>query len=99
LQSEFYRARDGDILSSAFYIAGHWAFPVRSEWITHFQPVLRYEHIGRSDRDRLNQLKLLTVGLSFLLDEHRSKFQVNYLKDLDTGSLKDELRAQYQVEF
>ena len=98
-QSEFYRARDGDILSSAFYFAGHWAFPVRSEWITHFQPVLRYEHIGRSDRDRLNQLKLLTVGLSFLLDEHRSKFQVNYLKDLDTGSLKDELRAQYQVEF
>ena len=26
-QSEFYRARDGGILSSAFYFAGHWAFP------------------------------------------------------------------------
>jgi len=98
-QSEFYRARDGELLSSAFYLAGHWAFPVRSEWVTHIQPVLRYEHIGQSDRDRLDQLKLLTVGLSLLLNEHRSKFQINYLKDFDTGRLKDELRAQYQVEF
>jgi hypothetical protein len=98
-QSEFYRARDGDILSSAFYFAGHWAFPVSSDWVTHFQPVIRYEHIGRSDHDPLNELQLLTVGLSLLLDEHRSKFQVNYLKDFHTGSLKDELRVQYQVEF
>ena len=99
LQSEFYRARDGGILSSAFYLAGHWAFPVNRDWMTHFQPVIRYEHIGRSDRDRLSELQLLTVGLSLLLDEHRSKFQVNYLKDLHTGSHKDELRAQYQIEF
>ena len=98
VQSEFFRARDGEILNSAFYLAGHWAFPVGNNLITHFQPVIRYEHIGRSDRDRLNELRLLTVGFSLLLDEHRSKFQVNYLKDFRTGSLKNELRAQYQVE-
>ncbi|MEE8350431.1 MAG: porin [Acidobacteriota bacterium] len=98
-QSEFYRARDGEVLSSAFYLAGHWAFPVGKTGLTHFQPVLRYEHIGRNDRDRLKELQILTFGWSLLLDEHRSKFQINYLKDLHTGSHKDELRAQYQVEF
>ena len=56
--------------------------------MTHFQPVVRYEHVGRNDLDRLNELQLLTVGLSLLLDEHRSKFQVNYLKDLHTGSTR-----------
>jgi len=29
------------------------------------------------------------VGFSLLLDEHRSKFQVNYLKDFRTGSLQE----------
>ncbi len=99
LQSEFYRAQDSEILSSAYYLAGQWAFPVRQTWMTHFQPVIRYEHIGRSDREPLEELRLLTFGLSLLFDEHRSKFQMNYLKDLHTGSQKDEFRAQYQMEF
>lgn len=86
-------------LNSAFYLAGHWEFPVGRDLITHLQPVIRYEHFSRSDRDRLNELRLLTVALSLLLDKHRSKCQVNYLKDFRTSSLKDELRAQYQIEF
>lgn len=98
-QSEFYRARDDNILSSAYYLSGYWAFPISNSWMTHFQPVIRYEQIDRGDRDRLKELQLLTFGFSLLFSEHQSKFQVNYLKDLLTGSQKDELRAQYQVEF
>jgi len=98
-QSEFYRAQDGNIWSSAFYVASFWAFPMEKEWLTHIQPVFRYEHVGRSDRDALRELRLATFGVSFLFAEHRSKFQVNYLKDLHTGARRDELRAQYQVEF
>ncbi len=98
-QSEFYRAKDGNILSSAYYLAGHWAFPVSRSWLTYFQPVIRYEQIDRSNQERLEELRLLTFGFSLLFDEQRSKFQMNYLKDLLTGSRKDEFRAQYQIEF
>lgn len=98
-QSEFFRAQDAAVWSTAYYLGGHWAFPTRKSWLTHFQPVLRYEQIDRSDRKALDELRLLTFGFSLLFSEHRAKFQVNYLKDLHTGSRRDELRAQYQVEF
>jgi hypothetical protein len=98
-QTEFYRAQDGSIWSSASYAAAYWAIPVRSEWITHIQPVVRYEFIGRSDRDPLQELRLLTFGFSLMLDGHRSKFQANYLKDLHTGSRRDEFRLHYLVSF
>jgi hypothetical protein len=98
-QSEFFRAQDEPVWSSAYYLAGYYAFPTRKPWLTHVQPVLRYGQIDRSDRLKASELRLLTFGVSFLFSEHRSKFQMNYLKDLHTGSLKDELRAQYQVEF
>jgi len=97
-QSEFYRARDDDVWSSAFYGAGYWAVPVQSRWLTHLQPVVRYEYIDRDDGNRLEELSLLTFGVSLMLDEHRSKFQINFLKDLKTGTRNDELRVQYQVE-
>lgn len=99
LQSEFYRAKDGNLWSSAFYVSGSWAFPVKSQLLTHLQPVIHYEHIAREDNLESEELRLLTLGMSFMLDEHRSKFQINFLKDLHTGTRKDELRAQYQVEF
>jgi len=98
-QTEFYRAQDGAILSSAFYTAAYWALPVDAGWMTHWQPVARYEFVGRSNRDPFEELRLLTLGFNVLFSEHRSKFQVNYLKDLHTGARKDELRAQYVVEF
>lgn len=98
-QIEFYRAKDVSVWSSAFYVSGYWALPMKSQLLTHLQPVIRYEHIDREDNDELEELRLLTLGLSFMLDEHRSKFQINFLKDLHTGTRKDELRAQYQVEF
>lgn len=98
-QSEFYRAKDANLWSSAYYVAGYWALPMHKKWLTHFQPVIRCEQVDRSDNNRLEELRLLTFGFSLLLDKHRSKFQVNYLKDLDTSARKDELRAQYQVEF
>ncbi len=98
-QTEFYRAKDANIWSSAYYVAGFWAFPTKARWLTHIQPVLRYEQIDRSDHDREKELRLVTFGFSLLFDQHRSKFQVNYLKDVLTGARKDEVRAQYQVEF
>lgn len=67
--------------------------------MTHLQPVVRYEHIDRDDHNELEELRLLTVGLSLMLSEHRSKLQLNFLKDLHTGTRRDEVRAQYQVEF
>lgn len=99
MHSEFYRARDGELWSFAYYTAGYWAFAVPSPWLTHLQPVIRYEQIGRSDRNRSLELRLLTFGFGLLFDQNRSKFQINYLKDLHTGASKDELRGQYQVEF
>lgn len=99
-QSEFYRARDANVWSSAFYSGAYWAIPTQKSWLTHFQPVIRYEHIDQTDPDRLRELRLLTFGFSLLFNEHRSKCQVNYLKDLQPGDArKDEMRAQYQVEF
>jgi len=98
-QTEFYRAKDASIWSSAYYIAGFWAFPTHKRWLTHFQPVIRYEQIDSGDGDRDKELGVLTFGFGLLFDEHRSKFNVNYLQDLRTGARKDEFRAQYQVEF
>lgn len=98
-QSEFFRARDAAVWSSAFYTAAYWAIPLRTEWFSHIQPVARYEFIGRSDRDALNELRLFTFGFSLMLSEHRSKFQLNYLRDLHTGARRDELRGQYLIEF
>jgi hypothetical protein len=99
-QTEFYRAQDGAVLSSAYYLAGYWAFATKQRLLTHVQPVARYEFIGRSDRDATRELRLVTFGASFLFAEHNSKFQINYLKDLRPATTRrDELRAQYQVEF
>jgi hypothetical protein len=98
-QTEFYRARDASVWSSAYYVGGFWAFPTDKRWLTHLQPVLRYERIDSGDGDREKELGLLTFGFGLLFDQHRSKFQVNYLKDLRTDARKDEVRAQYQVEF
>ncbi|MGH9861452.1 MAG: porin [Candidatus Acidiferrales bacterium] len=98
-QTEFYRAQDASLWSSALYTSAFWAISTRREWITHVQPVIRFELVGRSDRDALQELRLLTFGFSLLFQQHRAKFQLNYLKDLHTGSFKDALRAQYQVEF
>lgn len=97
-QSEFYRAKDDNVWSSALYGASYWAIPVQSNWLTHVQPVIRYEYINRDDNNRFEELSLLTFGVSLMLNEHRSKFQINFLKDLKSGTRKDELRAQYQVE-
>jgi hypothetical protein len=98
-QTEFYRAQDGNIWSSAAYASAFWAIPLRNEWVTHIQPAVRYEFIGRSDRDPLLELRLFTFGFSLMLDEHRSKLQANYLKDLHTGSRRDEFRLHYLVSF
>ncbi len=99
LQAEFYRASDGDVRSSAFYTAAFWAFATERAWLTHVQPVFRYEHIDRSDRSRADELRLFTSGVSVLFHEHQSKLQFNYLWDVHTKGRKNELRAQYQVEF
>ena len=99
LQAEFYRASDGDVGSSAFYTAAFWAFATERAWLTHVQPVFRYEQIGRSDGSRADELRLFTSGVSVLFHEHQSKLQFNYLWDVHTNGRKNELRAQYQVEF
>lgn len=98
-QAEFFRAKDALLWSSAYYVSGYRAFRTGRPLLSHLQPVLRYEQIGRSDRDVVRQVRLVTFGLSLLFDEHHSKLQFNYLKDLQTGSLKDQVRAQYQIEF
>lgn len=99
LQAEFYRARDADVRSSAFYTVAFWTFATKHAWLPHVQPVFRYEHIARSDRSRADELRLFTSGVSVLFHEHKSKLQVNYLWDVHTNGRKNELRAQDQVEF
>ena len=97
-QAEFFRARDGSVWSSAYYSSAYALLPA---WNNLFgtQPAVRYEHIGRSDANRVQERRLMTLGVNLLFDEHRSTFQVNDFKDLHTGGIHDELRAQYQVEF
>lgn len=98
-QLEGYRADDAGVWSTAYYAAGYWAIPTHQRGITHVQPVVRYESIDRSDRKALEELGLITSGVSLLFDEHRSKLQMNYLWDVRTRGRKNEFRAQYQVEF
>lgn len=99
-QAEYYRAKDGDIWSHAFYVAGFWATPVEAGWLTHVQPVARYEYIDRADASPPDQLRLVTLGTSLLFAEQRAKLQVNWLADVHPDRpRKNELRAQYTVEF
>ena len=67
--------------------------------IPQIQPVVRYERVDRDDGLLADELSLITVGASLLLDGHRSKLQVNYLWDLREGLQENALRVQYQVEF
>jgi hypothetical protein len=99
-QGEFYRAKDGDVRSDAFYVQAYWAVPVKAGWLTHLMPVARFESIDRDDDNVAGELRVLTLGGGLLLTENKSKLLLNWLTDLRSGNLrKDELRAQYQVEF
>jgi hypothetical protein len=99
-QAEYYRAKDGEIWGDAFYVAAFWAKPVSSDWLTHVQPVARYESIDRSHHNPVDELRLVTVGVSLLFQELRAKLQMNWLSDVRRNSpRKNELRTQYTVEF
>lgn len=97
-QAEFFRARDGAVWSSAYYASAYWLARAAADGFG-VQPALRYEQIDRGDRNRAQERRLVTFGVNLLLPGHQSKLQVNYLKDLHTAGVNDELRAQYQVEF
>jgi hypothetical protein len=96
MQGEFYRATDGAVQSSAFYVA---AFRTMSAGIGQVQPAIRYEHIERSDAERQDEMRLLTFGMGIFLDGHRSKLQASYQADLRSGFAEGGLRIQYQAEF
>lgn len=98
-QFEGYRADDAGVWSTAYYAAAYWALPTGQRWITHVQPVVRYESIHQSERQGPDELGLITSGVSLLFDEHRSKLQMNYLWEVRTRSSKNEFRTQYQIEF
>lgn len=99
LQGEYFRARDGDVRSHAFYVSGFRAIGIGTGGDTYVQPVARYERLERDDDLVAEELDLLTVGASLLIDGHRSKLQVNYLWDMRPGFDEAGLRLQYQVEF
>jgi hypothetical protein len=99
-QGELYRAKEGSVWSSAFYLEGYWAVPLEAKLLTHIQPVARYEFIDRSDENPTLELRLVTVGVGLLFKEYKSKLQLNWLKDVRSNSPRpDELRAQYSIEF
>jgi hypothetical protein len=99
--AEYYRAKDGAVWSDGFYVAGYWAFPLKGGgWLTHIQPVARYESIERDDHDLTRELKLGTLGFSLFLADYKSKLQFNWLHDLRSDRLrKDEIRTLFTVEF
>jgi hypothetical protein len=70
------------VWSDGFYVSGYWAYPIKSGWFTHIQPVARYESINRDDNDRTRELKLGTLGFSLFLADYKSKLQLNWLHDL-----------------
>jgi hypothetical protein len=97
-QGEFYRAKEGPVWNTAFYLGGYWALPLAGKILTHVQPVARYEFIDRSDENPTLELRLVTVGVGLLFKE--SKLQINWLRDVRSNSPRpDELRAQYSIEF
>lgn len=96
---ELYEATDGDVQSSAFHVSLFRAFSVSQEWLDSVQPAIRYERVDREDELEQEELSLLTFGLGFLVDGHRSKLVVNYVLDLRSAIEENELRVQYQVEF
>lgn len=99
-QGELYRAKDGSVWSTAFYVQAYWAFPLKKGLLTHLMPVARYEHIERDDHNRGAELRLVTLGGGLLFNENKSKLQLNWLKDVrDDSPRKSELRVQYLVEF
>ncbi len=99
-QGEFYRAKEGPVWNTAFYVEGYWAVPLKAKVLTHVQPVARYEFIDRSDENPTLELRLVTVGVGLLFKEYKSKLQLNWLKDVRSDSPRpDELRAQYSIEF
>jgi hypothetical protein len=99
LQSEYFDAEDGGITSRAFYVSMFYDLGAEPLGAVRLQPVARYERIDRGDDLLDEELSLITLGSSFLLDGHRSKLQINYLWDMRTGTAGDAIRAQYQVEF
>lgn len=100
LQGELFRAKEGAVWSTAFYLSGFWALPLKGSVFTHLQPVARYEQIDRSDDNPALELRLVTVGLGLLFKEYKSKLQLNWLKDVRSDSPRpDELRAQVAIEF
>jgi len=99
VQAELYSARDGAVRSHALYVAAFHAMSTDFGAIPQIQPVVRYERVDRDDGLLADELSLITVGATLLLDGHRSKLQVNYLWDLREGLQENALRVQYQVEF
>jgi hypothetical protein len=99
-QGEFYRAKEGPVWSTAFYLEGYWAVPLKAKVLSHVQPVARYEYIERSDENPTLELRLVTVGVGLLFKEYKSKLQLDWLRDVRSNSPRpDELRAQYSIEF
>jgi hypothetical protein len=99
--AEYYRAKDGPVWSDGYYLAGYWAFPLKNGgWLTHFQPVARYESIERDDNDRTRELDLMTLGFSLFLADYKTKFQFNWLHDFRGDRYRqDEIRTLLTVEF
>ena len=99
VQAELYSARDGAVRSRSIYVAAFRAMSTGVDVIPQIQPVVRYERVDHDDGLLADELSLVTLGASVLLDGHRSKLQVNYLWDLREGLDENALRVQYQVEF
>lgn len=99
LRSEFYRATDDQVRSTAFYVAMFRSLFLESGGFGPVQPAIRYEHVERSDDARRDEMRLLSFGLGILLEGHRSKLQATYLADLRSEIDEGGFRIQYQVEF
>jgi len=99
LQTEFYRATDTEVRSSAFYASVFRMVPIDVGAFEALQPAIRYEHFERSDNVRQDEMRLLTLGLGAFLDGNRSKLQASYLADLRSGFGEGGFRIQFQVEF
>lgn len=99
VQAEFYRARDADVWSSAYYVTLFRTLDFEGVDAFDLQALARYEWIERSDDTEAEEVSVLTLGAAFLLDGHRSKLQVNYLIDPRPEFGEREFRVQYQVAF
>jgi hypothetical protein len=95
---EYFRAKDGPVISDAFHLNAGMGVKVDSPFLESLVPALRYEQVKQSGPSNLiDEIDQVTVGVNFWLKQYSAKVAVNYIKDLKNSGQRDQWRLLYQI--